>query len=297
MAKPNLFLVGAPKCGTTSLHAYLSQHPIIHMSDPKEPHHFGRDLVMTQPRILDRKQYEGLFDAGASLPYRGESSVWYLYSKSAAQELHEYNPDARILISLRDPVELMYSLHGQYLRSINETIINFEEALRAETDRRNGKRIPRESHFPAGLLYRHVVDYVPQINRFIRRFDRDQILIVLFEQLTINTHGTFRRILDFLDLPETGTVKFEIHNKAAVPRNMNFRRFLKVHPKIQKIYGRLPEELRGGIGNAALRLFFKSHDRGVLSPDLRRVLVRELTPEIDRLEELVEQDLSAWKQV
>ena len=139
--KPNFFIVGAPKCGTSALYEYLGAHPEIFMSPYKEPHFFGSDL---QQRWRPTKsQYFSCFAKARDEKRVGEASVHYLYSKCAAAEIKEFCPEARIIIMLRDPVEMLYSLHSQSIFSGNEVINDFEEALEAEADRKLGRRIPR----------------------------------------------------------------------------------------------------------------------------------------------------------
>ena len=128
--RPNFFIVGAPKCGTTALHAYLDAHPEIFMSHYKEPRFFGSDL--RQRRRPTKSQYFSCFARARNEKRVGEASVLYLYSKCAAAEIKEFCPEARIIIMLRDPVEMLHSKHSQSIFSGNEVINDFEEALEAE---------------------------------------------------------------------------------------------------------------------------------------------------------------------
>src|SRR5580692_5743985 len=108
--KPNFFIVGAPKCGTTALNHYLSAHPEIFMAK-KEMHHFGADLKFgSQFFRRDRDEYLAEFAEGHGRKGVGETSVWYLFSREAAAELKAFNPEARVIIMLREPVEMVQSL-------------------------------------------------------------------------------------------------------------------------------------------------------------------------------------------
>src|SRR5882672_1680365 len=114
MRKPDCFIVGAPRCGTTAMYTYLGQHPEIFMSARKEPHFFGTDL--SSPALVrDEQQYLSLFAKAQNEKRAGEASVFYLYSQRAAREIHAFCPSARIIIMLRNPVEMMYSLHSRHL--------------------------------------------------------------------------------------------------------------------------------------------------------------------------------------
>src|SRR5271157_2660061 len=105
---PNLFVLGAPKCGTTALCNYLRQHPDIYVP-PKEMHFFGSDLsFLNKPRVtadVMRTTYEG----SQGLRYRSDCAIWYLYSQTAAEEISQVSPDARCIALLRSPAEMVYS--------------------------------------------------------------------------------------------------------------------------------------------------------------------------------------------
>ena len=169
MTLPNFFIVGAPQCGTTALHAYLAQHPDVFMSDPKEPHYFGSDLDFRYRRRPNEEQDRSYFTNAGDRSRIGEASVWYLYSECAADEIWEAVPDARIIVMLRDPVEMIPSLHSQFVYNGHEDL-PLSEALEAEEDRAAGRRIPPEANFPRGLLYRRVATYAPQLARYLDRF-------------------------------------------------------------------------------------------------------------------------------
>ena len=106
--KPNFLIVGAPKCGTTALWRYLNAHPDIFMSPRKDMHFFGSDLDFTKRSRFTQKEYEQFFEH-ATQKAIGEASVWYLYSQKAAQEIAAYRPDMKIIIMVRDPIQIMYA--------------------------------------------------------------------------------------------------------------------------------------------------------------------------------------------
>jgi len=134
MRRPNFFIVGAPKCGTSALFAYLNQHPQVFMAHLKELHFFGTDVRYPARPTLD--QYLLHFAKAREELRVGEASTSYLFSQSAAQEIRAFNPAARIVIMLRNPVDMMYSLHSEMLYWLNEDIEDFEAALEAEEKRK-----------------------------------------------------------------------------------------------------------------------------------------------------------------
>ena len=113
-ARPDFFIVGAPKCGTTALYEYLRQHPAVFMPFHKEPLFFGDDLTRRYGR-LTLHDYMRLFKDAKPGQRVGEASAWYLYSRSAAAEIKAYAPDAQIIVMVRNPVDMMYAEHSQVL--------------------------------------------------------------------------------------------------------------------------------------------------------------------------------------
>ena len=158
MRRPDFFIVGAPKCGTTAMVRYLATHPDVFVAR-KEMHFFGKDLQFGhQFYRRAEKAYMAEFEKWEGQRRGGEGSVWYPSSKLAAAEIKAFNPDARIIIMLREPVEMLYSLYSTFCWDGNEQLPTFEEAVTAESDRRAGRNIPRRTYFAAGLLYHEVVD-------------------------------------------------------------------------------------------------------------------------------------------
>ena len=179
MKTPDFFIVGAPKCGTSSFHEYLEAHPDIHLAKG-EPHYFGTDVDFHHPYRLSREQYLQLFSDAGGARVLGDKSVYYLFSKRAAREIRDFNPGAKILIFLRNPVDMLYSLHAQYyMRAGFENIRNFEAALDAEQDRREGRKMPNKVRFPEALYYSEIVRYSEQVSRYFDVFPKEQIHIVI----------------------------------------------------------------------------------------------------------------------
>ena len=145
---PDFFIVGAPKCGTTSLHRYLQAHPQLFLPERKELPYLASDLTDQRDGMaLSDEAYHGHF-RGAGSRIAGASWVMYLYSKRAATELRAFSPDARILVLLRNPVEMLYSYHSQLLTHGLEEIENFEEALDAEAGTQARQASPQLASVP-----------------------------------------------------------------------------------------------------------------------------------------------------
>src|SRR5690606_1306193 len=133
----NLFLLGAPKCGTTAMAEYLGQHPEIFFPRIKEPHYFCTDFPRFR-RVKTMAEYRELFAPAKGKKVKGDASVWNLYSRKAIGEIRSYNQESRILIMVRDPVSMLPSLHNQLLYSGREDIAYFDRAWRATSSRKQG---------------------------------------------------------------------------------------------------------------------------------------------------------------
>ncbi|MEC9341081.1 MAG: sulfotransferase [Pseudomonadota bacterium] len=149
---PNFFIVGAPKCGTTSLAGWLAQHPNILMSSAKEPHYYNTDFGNRHTH--SPAEYSRFFKhPPAVCDAVGEASVWYLYSHAAVPNILVDVPAAKFIVMLRNPVEMAPSLHEQQLVNGTEDVADFAAAWRLQTEREAGRSIPRLCEEPKLLLY------------------------------------------------------------------------------------------------------------------------------------------------
>jgi hypothetical protein len=278
------------------MYEYLRQHPEIFMSEVKEPHFFGRDFTLPPRRcIRDEAEYFGLFADAGSAKRVGEGSVWYLYSKQAAREIHDYDPSARIIIMLRNPVDTLWSLHAQYLQTCNEEIVDFEEALAAEADRREGRRIPKAAHFPPGLLYKEAVTFSTQIRRYYDHFSREQVHVIIFDEFTRDTASVYREALSFLDVDTGFVAQFRVFNPTGPIRNWPLQRYVKTHPRFHRLAKAVsPLGLRRWAGEAMRSMKTPVPRPPQMDPAFRSRLQRTFVEEVAELGRLLDRDLSYW---
>lgn len=293
---PNFFIVGAAKCGTTSMAHYLDQHPEVFMSQVKEPNYFNTDHRLAKGwMIRDKKRYLDLFRGATEAKMIGEASVWYLFSEVAAERIKFEYPNAKIIIMLRHPVDAMYSLHGQFLKTNNESIVNFAQALEAEADRRCGRGIPPGAHFPNALCYRQWADFATQVKRYINVLGRDKILFILFDDFKQDAEGVYKEVAHFLEIDSSFTPCFDKMNPAKELRYFYLGRLFKPVPWIPAtLRAILPLTIRTKIGDL-LATIFKSPNRPLkINPVIRSKLTRELHAQITALGSLIRRDLSDW---
>src|SRR5664280_2899277 len=208
---PDFFIVGAPKCGTTSLNTYLAEHPSVFMAK-KEQHFFGSDLAPSWPQPTAERYFDSF--AGTEWAMRrGEASGWYLWSRRAAEEICAYSSSAQIIAMLRNPVDMLPSLHSQYLHDEIDDLKDFAEALAAEDDRRCGRRIPPlNGSYPWRLFYKDVIRFHEQLERYYTVFGRDQVHVILFDDLVGDPATTYRRALEFLGVDPAFVPTFRVMN-------------------------------------------------------------------------------------
>jgi hypothetical protein len=281
--KPNFFIAGMPRSGTTSLYTYLKQHPEIYLSIYKEPHFFGKDLTRNIYCIRDEEIYFGLFAGAGGKKRIGEASVWTLTSVTAAAEIHAFNPTAKIIIMLRNPLDMIYSLHSLYLRTKNEDIPDFQQALEKQADRMNGQAIPAGCYFPEGLFYLEVAKYYEKIKRFMDIFTRENLHIVIFNDFVKQTPRCYREILQFLQVDPNLETEFDIKKAAQVIRPKVLGQIRRGHPEVKK-------KLSSKTGPEA----HQGPPRPPLPPALSLRLQRVFKDDIKKTSQLIGKDLMHW---
>ena len=310
MAKPNFFIVGAPKCGTTSLHEYLQRHPDVFMPFFKEPHFFGSDLEGSRFRQFRDKpeRYLKLFRDARDEKRIGESSPWYLASQRAADEIYAYDPAAKIIIMLRNPIDMMYSMWSQFRYSGNEQIAEFEEALAAEADRRAGRRIRRAAHCVTGLYYRHMARFAEQTPRYFERFGRENVQVIIFDDFRSDTPAAYRAVLNFLDLDPLDKMTFDVRNpnkevrlewlqKLIVDSGFSLMLLKDQLTYLATTHSLVPFSYRTRAVEGMIAVYTKYEKRSPLTSALRKQLAGDLKGEIDALSALLDRDLSHWYRI
>jgi hypothetical protein len=296
---PDVFIVGAPGCGTTFMHEELGRHPAIFMSEPKEPSYFCPDLDSGSEidgRIFTRDlaTYLALF-AGARPDQRaGESSPFYLYSRVAAERIREASADARIVIMLRAPADMIHYLHARKYLVGSEDLERFEDALDAEADRREGRRLPRNAWNVTSLQYRAVGRYAEQVERYLRVFPAERVRVIVFEEFRDDPRAAYVETLRFLGVDATIVPPLERVNPTRVVRSRLLHRLLLTPAARNAFHRHAPDALRRATRAVIDRVNTRA-ERRVLDPALRRQLQLEFRPDIERLGELLGRDLvSLW---
>jgi hypothetical protein len=295
MKKPDFFLVGAPKCGTTAMYRFLAQHPEIFMPASKEIHFFGTDLYSPH-YCRNEDQYLELFAEAKDEKRIGEASVWYLYSKLASQEIKKFNSAAEIIIMLRNPVDMIYSLHGHRLYINSEDIEDFAAALGAENDRKNGLRLPANPYPVAGLFYRAVAQYTEQVKRYFDAFGREQVKVIFYDDFQKDPGQACEEVFSFLGVSPTFPVEISVINASKKVRSRALNSLFDPPPLLVRKLGRAltSAERRQKLFRTFRKLNTEHVPRQPLPPELRKQLQQEFAPDVERLSELLHRDLTHW---
>jgi len=301
MKPPNFFIVGAPKAGTTALAKYLGTHPQVFMSPVKEPHYFATDLsrpIYVQDESIYLDLFRGATDKHIAV---GEASVWYLYSSVAVQLIRHFNPLARIIVMVRNPLELVPSLHSQLLFSKCEEQVSLENALKMQEERSRGERLPRSvvsGRFPARCLsYTKVAKTGEQLERLLEIFPASQVKVILFDDFKTDPRRIYEETLSFLDVPSDSRDSFPRVNENKVRRIKWLGNPVNSGSRLGAVLLKIRHALRlrgfGIIGWLSI-LNSKRTQRVPLDRNLRRELADVFRADVAKLGMIMDRELSSW---
>lgn len=290
MPKPNFFIIGAVKGGTTSLYVYLKQHPQVFMTSRKEPNFFLHDVANPSPEvpIQSWKEYAALFKEVTNESVIGEASPGYLASSTAYGRIAAYAPDSKLLSVLRNPCDRAYS---HFLMKYRSQLVDMRETevldyflTMFQEDR---------------SLMLHGF-YFESLQRYLSVFDRSQMEIFLFEDLKNNLDEMMKQIFRFLDVETMFQISTATYNKGGIPKNktqyalMNTLRYS--FNKTLKPF--MPEKVIEPIYD--LYNTVKNRNLSVppnLSFECRKILIDNYREDILRLQDLLQRDLSQWSEL
>jgi hypothetical protein len=299
MTLPNFLIIGAAKSGTSSVFAYLGQHPDVFISSAKEPNYFALadqrvrftgpgDSIINEASVTRRDAYEALFKSARPGMAIGEASTLYLSTPSAAAAIRRHVPGMRLIAILRDPAERAYSSYLHMRRDGREPCETFEQALAQEETRvRDGWE-----HL---WHYTRLGFYHQQLERYVGLFPRDQIAVWLYEDLQADPQRVLREVFTFLEVDPTFEPDMSVkHKVAGTPRSKALHAVLtRPNPAKSLAKKLLPDRVRGRLYGTLMQRNIVAHRNG-LPPDLRLKLQSLFRGDVERLATLLGRDLSAW---
>ena len=292
--------MGAPKCGTTALSEYLRGHAQVFMSQPKEPHFFCSDFdYYYRPGEATLDHYLELF-AGAGPEHEavGEASVWYLYSQQAVPGILEFSPNARLVVMVRNPVELVPSLHSQLQYSLDEDEPDVRRAWELQGERAAGDHLPNTCRVPEFLQYRAAASLGAQLERLYTHASREQVQVIVFDDLRSDARGVYTRALEFLGVEDDGRDSFPRVNANKAHRGGALARITQRPPASLVAAARGVKRVTGVERLGVLSRLRSSNrvegERAAIDAELADELARAFADDIGLLGELIGRDLSHW---
>jgi len=310
---PSVFLVGAPRCGTTSISKLLARHSEICFSQPKELNYFGQvpaeALGGIQQDYLDR--YFAHFNPQQHR-IAAEGSVTYLYEPQAISLIQSIQPDARFLVAVRKPMDMLRSYHFRLLYLLEEDEPDFEKAWELQDARARGERIPKRCSEPRRLQYRQVASLGLQVERLIGLVGRERCHVVVADDVRSDPVATCRNLFQFcgvsIDLEQQERIAaqdpFPHRHKSRTYRWLWLQRILYKPPRVV-FKAAVRSEVGRGVRPMSLKQVHKRLARLNLvkgeaprfSPALKERLVQAFDEDIQRLESILNRDLSAWRRI
>lgn len=293
MTKPNFFIIGAPKCGTTALYSYLKEHNNVFMPDIKEPHFFAEDYPNIR-KFTTLAKYLQLFDDVQEQHLAiGEASVHYIHSEIAVQKIFEFDPDSKIIIMLRNPIELVRSLHAMSYSLFNENVEDFEQAWRLQEFRAQDKMLPPNYPEPKLLQYAWLGKLGSQVENVLSIFPLEQVKFILFDEFQTDTKSVYDSVLKFLNIASDSR---DIFPRINVTGEHRFRRLGWFVEKTPRWAVTIKRSLMGetDIRPLARKILKRPTTRKPLTQTFRAELVDEFKDDIRLLSKLTQYDLNHW---
>ena len=285
---PNFIVIGAAKAGTTALYWYLAEHPAVFMSRVKETNFFAYNvdpegqLLYGDPDVhrfpvKTLEEYEALFQDVGSATAIGEASPLYLESPQAAARMRAVVPDARIIGSIRHPVDRAYSDYLMYLR-------------------RRGREFDPERELTASAAWARrdsrwmqVSCYHPQLQRYFEAFPRDRIHVLLFDDIRRSALEATQVVYRFLEVDPSFVPDFETpHAPGGVPAVPLLEGLLS---KAAALRPWVPTTAANWVRRMRAKTLRKAP---ALPPGLRNELTAHFRDDIRRTSDLIGRDLDHW---
>jgi len=290
---PNFFLIGAPKCGTTSLASWLSEHQRIFMCVPKEPCFFSTDIEsIAAIESLDeyRSLFNGVEEAHIAI---GEASTTYLRSFVAVTNILEHEPAAKFIVCLRNPIDMVVSVHAQLYLGGRESEADPSRAWTLQDDRRLG--VGTEALIGDAIAFQYGENCLlgKQVERLLSSVKRSQIVFVFVEDLKLDSSAVYSQILEFLEVPLDHRVSFGIKNARSMPR---FHALSRGLTHASRLKFRLGIRRNFGIGRffGKLNRIVPEAQGNMLSTEFEHQLMQYFSNDISLLAELTGRDLTHW---
>lgn len=292
------FIAGYPKCGTTSLYAYLKDHPDVFLPELKEPHFFTGDYPGAC-EVASEPDYLTLYRDAAPSQFRGDASASVIHSNVALDCILARHRHAKFIVLVRDPVAAVRSFHGELLHNLNEDVADFERAWRLQAVRAEGRDIPATCREPRFLQYHEIFGYRDQLPAFFEKVPEEQRLVLVFEEFFADPRAGYRQVLDFLGLEDDGRIEFGAVNSA---RRHRLRRLAEIHRRLVDGNGPMYRALKRVLSRLAIHpshILARFNRKPGGKPDIREAFEAELREQfradVEMVEYLLGRKIECWR--
>lgn len=308
MDRPDFFLVGAPRCGTTAMAKYLAQHPGVCFSKPKEPHYLSRPPREDTPDALCAEYIELFFPHRQPGQQLGEGSVSYLYSTDALALALEFNPEAHFLVHVRSPIDMIHSLHERQLYTMDEDVEDLATAWSLQEARMRGEHVPATCRDARLLQYAMLGQLGTAVENLFAQVGRDRCHVVVYDDFRADPRTAYQGVLRFLGLEDDGRTDFSRVRSNRKIKNRRLQLMLRSpDPRLMKLMGAkptVPQNLAPGekkkkplikrIRNRLIRRNTVIAERRAMDDEMRARLVDTFREDVGRLGRVLGRDFSPW---
>ena len=310
-----VFIVGAPRCGTTTLAQFLKEHPAVSFPIIKEPHYFAQNDLrgLSDHDLRDRVEEEYLgpfFRRDTSLRIGADASVTYLYTPEQLEPVLRLWPDSRFIVALRNPLAMLPSLHGRLVYVGVEPVGKFEEAWAAARGRLARGRALSGLVDPLWLRYDEAARFATYLERLFNVVGRERCLVMILDDMVANPSEQYRRFMDFVELEPVRTEGFEVHRAGRGVRSLWLQRMLKRPNILLRQSGgngkkAQPINLLTGKGSVTLNMILAVRRQMLrlnrtrrspepISASIQAEICSHFEQEVERLTSLIGRDLTHW---
>ena len=290
---PNFLIIGAAKGGTTSLYHYLNQHPQVYMSPVKEPRFFALedeklnfqnpDKAINKTSVTSLSEYYKLFDGVINETAIGEASPLYMYSTKAVERIAHYVPTAKLIAILRNPVDRAYSCY-KHLIALDP--YSFADALHYE-DKRISQNWAHLWHYRQGGYY------YAQLKRYYDKFDKEQIKVLLFDDLKSKPLDVVQDTFSFIGVDSSYSPDLAYKNVSNNPKVKFLQNLFNSKNLVRAVAKDLvPAALRKTVAQKVRS--WNSKDFLPMSEEVRLQLINGYRDDILNLQDLIDCELSHW---
>ncbi|MES1932227.1 sulfotransferase [Salinisphaera shabanensis T35B1] len=291
------FIAGYPKCGTTALYHYLKAHPQVFLPELKEPHYFSGDFPGAR-KVTTPAAYEAFFQAALPAQLRGDASASVIHSAVAMDRILAFDPAAKFVVLVREPVAAARSFHSELLYNLNEDEPDFATAWALQKERARGRRIPSTCREPGFLQYAQIFRYRDQLPALFERVPEAQRLVLVFEEFFANPQAGYCRVLEFLGLENDGRSDFGSVNAA---KQLRWRRLSALHRRLVSNNDALYRTAKRGLSALGVhpshilsRFNAKPRRKEALPLVFKAELAAHFSEDVATVERLLGRNLLSW---